>query len=52
MTPITKKITQATSKTFANFSIYSLSYAILAPMTNERPIEIVKDIKPTERLSF
>ena len=28
------------------------SYAILAPMTNDRPSEIVNEMKPTERLSL
>lgn len=28
------------------------SYEILAPMTNDKPTEIIREINPTERLSF
>lgn len=43
--------TQATINIFDSFSIFLGSYEILAPITNDSPTEITKDMNPTERLS-
>ena len=43
--------TQATINIFDSFSNFLGSYEILAPITNDSPTEIVKDMNPTDRLS-
>lgn len=52
-TPTSTKAIQTTINTLANFSKYIAPYTtILAPIINDKPTDIVKEIKPTAILPF
>lgn len=51
MMPIMTKITATIINILANVSNAFSPYPILAPITNDNPIEIIIDMKPTALLS-